>query len=109
MMNPPAEEESEFAQTGDNVDGKGGWWLAPIVWGPKWLIICFLMVTVFNHKWADIKYYQFDSRDHFGFGTWSTCNKLSAASCPAIFLYSVGANYGKLSEKDRQQESGQQA
>ena len=86
MMNPPAEEEEDFAQSNGNVDGKAGWWLEPLVWGPKWLIISFLLVTVFNHKWADIKYYQFDSRDHFGFGTWSTCCKLRVASCPLIFL-----------------------
>jgi len=109
MMSPPAETGFEEAQ------GKGAstsWALEPFVWGPKWFVVCMLLISIFNAKWADIKFEpRHDNRHHFGIGAYKTCSKafeadagwaavpVDSASCTA-HLASCASSWANCSVAD---------
>jgi len=77
-----ADSESEQPSTADGIEnqvgnadiGAGEWQFAPVAWGSAWFILLALLISVFNCKWADIKYPVFDGRDHVGIGAWQVCS-----------------------------------
>jgi len=83
---PPSLRVEELPETDDQVasaeadNGAGSgpkakpWALAPVAWGTVWVIIIALMAALPNSQWANLKYLNFDERDHVGIGAWSMCS-----------------------------------
>lgn len=71
----PSTEDVTENRVGSADIGAGEWQTSPIAWGPAWFILLALLASVFNCKWADIKYPVFDERDHVGIGAWQVCSE----------------------------------
>jgi len=52
------------------------WWQSPLAWGSGWFILMMLVVAVPNCQWGNLKYPEFDGRDHMGIGAWEACSTM---------------------------------
>ncbi|CAK0888095.1 unnamed protein product [Prorocentrum cordatum] len=70
-----AEKEGPAVAPGSaDVRGTGQWQLAPAAYGVGWYVLLALAVALPNAKWADMKYAEFDSREHIGMGYSTACS-----------------------------------
>jgi sodium-dependent phosphate cotransporter len=95
-------EEETAGTTASSADlGAENWQAAPAAWGMGWFIVLALVVVCFNAKWADMKYVDWDGRNHYGISFNQVCSKafeadmawapvLNEAACPATTFYSCG-------------------
>lgn len=73
----PAEVEEAAEQTGNADFGLATMWAqAPAAWGLGWVVILMLLMAVPNAQWGNMKYLNFDEREHVGVGAWSACSKM---------------------------------
>merc|ERR1719498_1583048 len=83
--------------------GKGTWRNAPAAWGIGWLILLARLATVFNAKWADMKYQSWDKRNHYGLARSQACSyafekdmkwapQVDTSLCSASVLNACGAD-----------------
>jgi len=54
--------------------GKDNWQAAPVAWGGGFFVLFMLLVAMTNAKFGDIKFPEFDKRDHVGFSGWKACS-----------------------------------
>jgi len=73
----PAEEAGgeEQAEAADaDLGAATRWDLAPVAWGGIWFAILLMLLGVPNAQWSCMPRADFDPRDHWGIGAWSTCS-----------------------------------